>query len=287
MNQQSTELADSLSAGLWVVATPIGNLDDITSRAVAVLGAVDRVAAEDTRVSAQLLAHFGIRKPLVALHDHNEQKAVAGLVHAMQQGERIALISDAGTPLISDPGYRLVRETQNAGLPVIPAPGPSALVTALSVSGIATDRFQFEGFLPAKAGARRQRLQQLADYPHTLVFYESVHRIEATLKDMALHFGSEREVCFCRELTKRFETIRRDTLDVLQAWVAGDADQKRGEIVLVVAGRELEQQKEIPKAARDLFARLRQELPPSRAARIVADTFQCSRRDLYQQGEDQ
>lgn len=286
MTQSSADPETTMPAGLWVVATPIGNLDDITSRAVAVLSSVDRVAAEDTRVSAQLLAHFGIRKPMVALHDHNEQKVLSGLIHAMQQGERIALISDAGTPLISDPGYRLVRETQNAHLPVIPAPGPSALITALSVSGIATDRFHFEGFLPAKAGARRQRLQQLADYPHTLVFYESVHRIENTLSDMQQHFGAKREACFCRELTKRFETIRRDELSTLQAWVADDANQKRGEIVLVVAGHEQAQQTAIPAAARELFGRLRQELPPSRAARIVADTFHCSRRDLYQQGEE-
>lgn len=272
----------AISAGLWVVATPIGHLDDITARAVQVLRSVDRIAAEDTRVSAQLLAHFGIRKPLSALHEHNEARVVPALVAALARGERVALVSDAGTPLISDPGYRLVRAAQDAGITVIPAPGPSALVTALSVAGMATDRFHFEGFLPAKAAARRQRLQQLSDYPHTLVFYESAHRVSESLADMCEVLGDEREACLCRELTKRFETVRRMPLQALKDWVAQDSDQRRGELVLVLAGHQ-PQPHEIPAAARQLFAKLREELPPGKAARIVADHFQCSRRDLYQQ----
>ncbi|GAB4187987.1 MAG: 16S rRNA (cytidine(1402)-2'-O)-methyltransferase [Wenzhouxiangellaceae bacterium] len=273
---------DVLGAALWVVATPIGNLRDISARALAVLAQVDAIAAEDTRVTAQLLSHYSVQKPLLALHEHNEAKVVPQLVERMQQGQRIALVSDAGTPLISDPGYRLVRAAQTAELKISTAPGVCALTTALSVSGMATDRFHFEGFLAAKAASRRQRLQELSDYQHTLVFYESAHRVVASLTDMAAVFGGDREACLCRELTKRFETVRRSPLAELAAWVQADADQRRGELVLVVAGQAAADES-IPAGAYRLFEQLRELMPPGKAARIAADTFGCSRRALYQQ----
>lgn len=279
---QMDKAAVAVAPGLWVVATPIGNLDDISGRAVQVLTEADRVAAEDTRVSARLLAHFGLKKKMQPLHEHNEAQVIPHIVKYLQAGETVALISDAGTPLISDPGYRLVRAVQEAGVEVYPVPGPCALITALSVSGLATDRFQFEGFLPAKPTARRQRLKTLSDYPHTMVFYESAHRIADTLADMAAAFGSVRELCFCRELTKRFETVRRGEFAEIIDWVKADTNQLKGEMVLVVAGSPKTTASEVPAAARELFTVLREEIPPGRAARIVADAFHCSRRALYQ-----
>ncbi len=213
---------------LYVVATPIGNLGDMTARAIAVLQQVDLIAAEDTRHSGPLLQHFGITTACIACHDHNERQIAAGLVERIQSGESVALISDAGTPLISDPGYLLVRTAREAGVPVVPVPGASAMIAALSVSGLPSDRFSFEGFLPAKSSARRQRLQALADEGGTLIFYESTHRIEESLADMAEVFGPERYAVIAREITKRFETVHGDTLQNLIAWIAADANQTKG-----------------------------------------------------------
>jgi 16S rRNA (cytidine1402-2'-O)-methyltransferase len=227
----------SIEAGiLYIVATPIGNLGDISARALEVLQKVDRIAAEDTRHSAALLRHFTIDTPMFALHEHNERQKAEQVLGYLQAGESLALISDAGTPLISDPGYFLVREAHRAGIRVVPVPGASALIAALSASGLATDRFCFEGFLPAKSGARRRALEALAAEPRTLAFYETPHRIEESLADMAAILGTERPATLARELTKTFETIHHATLGELARWVAGDPNQRKGEFVVLVEG---------------------------------------------------
>ena len=230
----------SIACGiLYVVATPIGNLDDISARALQVLRDVDVIACEDTRHSARLLQHFGIATKTIACHDHNEANASTGIVKLLQKGQTVALISDAGTPLISDPGYVLLRAVHRAGLKVCPVPGASALIAALSVAGLATNHFVFEGFLPAKPAARRERLKQLLDETRTLVFYESSHRIVASLADLTALFGAEREVTMAREISKKFETIHAADLAQLQAFVSSDDNQQKGEFVLVVAGAQV------------------------------------------------
>ena len=221
---------------LYVVATPIGNRADLTQRARDTLAAVDLVAAEDTRHSGQFLAQLGIDKPLLALHEHNEAERVPQLVARLVAGASVALVSDAGTPLISDPGFRLVAAARAAGIAVVPIPGACAAIAALSVAGQPTDRFCFEGFLPARAAARRARLAALAAEPRTLVFYEAPHRIAATLADLAALFGSARAATLARELTKLHETVYADTLGGLAARVGSDSNMARGEAVLVVAG---------------------------------------------------
>jgi len=223
---------------LYIVATPLGNLSDITKRAIEVLNEVDFIAAEDTRHSHRLLTHLGIQKSraMIALHDHNERDQSSGLLERIMQGENAALISDAGTPLISDPGYVLVRMAHQARIQVVPIPGPCALIVALSASGLPTDKFCFEGFLPAKAHAREEVLNHLKAETRTLVFYEAPHRILETLQAMQEIFGVEREATIARELTKTFETIKQATLLELVQWVQSDSNQTRGEIVLVVKG---------------------------------------------------
>lgn len=221
---------------LYVVATPLGNLGDMTQRAVAVLAAVDVIAAEDTRHSRRLLQHYGIVTPCIALHEHNEARVAPQLARRVHEGEAVALISDAGTPLISDPGYALVRLVQEAGCRVVPVPGPSALIAALSAAGLPNDRFAFEGFLPAKSGARLKRLEALRDEPRTLVFYEAPHRIVALLRALCAVFGGGREAAVARELTKTFETIRRAPLATLLSWVEADPHQQKGEFVVLVHG---------------------------------------------------
>lgn len=254
---------------LYVVATPIGNREDLTPRARRVLETVDRIAAEDTRHSRGLLDPLGIRTPLVALHEHNEREAAPALIEALAGGQSVALISDAGTPLLSDPGYWLVRAARAAGIPVVPVPGASALLAALAVAGLPTDRFAFEGFLPAKAAARRSRLEALAREPRTLVFYEAPHRVAETLRDLAEVFGADRPAVLARELTKKFETVRDGTLAELAGWVASDADQQRGEIVLVVGGAEEDVAASDAEAERVLRVLL-DEMPSSRAAAVAA-----------------
>jgi 16S rRNA (cytidine1402-2'-O)-methyltransferase len=222
---------------LYLVATPIGNLADITQRAVAVLGQVDIIAAEDTRHSQRLLSHLGIRSALLAYHEHNEDRMTPKLLDELAAGKSIALISDAGTPLISDPGYRLVSQAHDRALRVVPVPGVCAAITALSAAGLATDCFTFEGFPPAKQGARLHFLEHLSSQQRTMIFYVSCHRIIETLKDMRTVFGGSRRVAFARELTKTFETIKRAELSQLIDWVETDENQRKGEIVLIVEGK--------------------------------------------------
>ncbi|MDN5850267.1 MAG: 16S rRNA (cytidine(1402)-2'-O)-methyltransferase, partial [Nitrococcus sp.] len=237
----------SKSGVLHIVATPIGNLGDITRRAVDVLRRVDVIAAEDTRHTRRLLAHVGINRPLVSLHEHNEAQRLVGLLARLEAGESIALVSDAGTPLISDPGFRVVQEAQRRGLTVVPIPGACSIIAALSVAGLPTDRFVFEGFLPARASARQRHLQSLRLEPRTLVFLESCHRIVAALHDLMAALGATRTATLARELTKCYETVRLDTLAGLADWVTSEAEQARGELVLVVAGASAEPQR--PRAA--------------------------------------
>ncbi|XP_076037925.1 ribosomal RNA small subunit methyltransferase I-like [Oratosquilla oratoria] len=226
-----------IHGSLYVIATPIGNFSDLSARAAQLLKEVDGVYAEDTRTSQALFREIGCNPAVQSLHEHNELERAKQVVKRLQGGESLALISDAGTPLISDPGYRVVAACHDAGVPVVPVPGACALVAALSVSGLPTDHFCFEGFLPARSGPRQKRLTEIAKWPHTLVFYESPHRIEATLADMVLCFGADRPATMAREISKRFETIRRSTLAGLAEWVAEDSNQRRGEVVFSCAGR--------------------------------------------------
>jgi len=268
---------------LHVVATPIGNLGDLSPRAQAVLRSVDAICAEDTRHTRQLLGHFGIERPLVALHEHNEDGLAARLVERLQAGESLALVSDAGTPLVSDPGFRLVRAARVAGLRVSPVPGPSALIAALSVAGLPSDRFVFEGFLPAKAGARRERLQTLASEPRTVLFYESSHRIEEMLADAVQAFGGARAAVVARELTKLFETVLDGPLEALAACVAGEADQRKGEFVVLIEGAGDDVDARLAEGRR-VYGLLSREMKPSLAAKLAADITGAPRKSLYGQG---
>lgn len=269
---------------LYIVATPIGNLSDITQRALETFKQVDLIAAEDTRHSGLLLSHYGIKKPFFVLHDHNEQQRATNLVEKLQQGLNIALISDAGTPLISDPGFHLVRECRQAGISITPIPGACAAITALCVAGIASDRFCFEGFLPAKSKARCDKLQELLNEPRTLIFYESTHRILDTLQDMQTAWGKERYVVMARELTKTWETIHGAPLGELIAWLMEDNNRIKGEIVLVVEGKTADESEEFSQQAVILLEKLANELPLKKAAAIVAETFGYKKNALYQYG---
>jgi len=271
-----------LERGLYIVPTPIGNLGDITHRALETLAAVTLIAAEDTRHSKRLLTHYGIETPLCAYHDHSSDTATQQLLARMASGDSVALISDAGTPLVSDPGFRLVRAAQDSGIRVFPLPGPCAAVTALSGAGLPTDRFFFEGFLPAKATARRHRLESLGHQAGTLVIYEAPHRIAATLGDAVAILGEGREAVLARELSKSFETIRRGTLGELLAWVTEDVNQQRGEQVLLLGpvGDTVDSAVLSGKDRALLFS-LAEELPPRKAAAIVADLSGLRTRDLY------
>ncbi len=268
---------------LHVVATPIGNLDDISARAIETLRAADIIAAEDTRHSSRLLGQLGIEGArLVSLHEHNEAGRSEALLHAVAAGQRVALVSDAGTPLVSDPGFRLVQAAHAAGVRVSPVPGACAAIAALSAAGLPSDRFFFEGFLPSTAAARRARLDQLVRQRGTLIFYEAPHRVAETLADLAAVLGDGRMGALARELTKTFETVRRDTLAALRDFVAADADQQRGEIVLLVEGAT----DEAVAGALDETALLRAlagELPATRAAKVAAAVLGRPRRDIYQQ----
>ena len=274
-------MAISLKAGtLYVVATPIGNLSDLSPRARDVLAAVDAICAEDTRHTRQLLSAFGLDKPLVALHEHNEGEIAGRLIERLRAGETLALVSDAGTPLISDPGYRLVREVRAAGLSASPIPGACAAIAALSVAGIPSDRFCFEGFLPAKPAARRERLQQLARETRTLVLYESGHRIEESLKDCATVFGGSREAVLAREISKLFETILGDSLDAIAQRVGSDENQRKGEFVLIVRGCEDDAAAVLAEGQR-LYSKLSEYLKPSQAAKLAAELSGAPRKALY------
>lgn len=267
---------------LYVVATPIGNLADMVPRAIETLQTVAIIAAEDTRHSARLLAHFDIKTPAVAYHDHSDEHRTVQLLARLLAGESVALVSDAGTPLISDPGYRLVRSAREKGIQVVPVPGACAMVAALSAAGLPSDRFAFEGFLPAKEVARRTHLQALINDPRTLVFYEAPHRILETLQDMSAIFGTEREVVIAREITKTFETIKGGTLAEIAAWVEGDTNQQRGEIVVLVRGATPIEKAEISPEQERVMRVLLEELPVKQAAAIGAKITGLKKNFLYQ-----
>lgn len=269
-----------MEPGLYIVATPIGNLGDMSSRAVAVLRDVDLIAAEDTRHSQRLLQHFGIDTRLIPYHDHSDGRSQERIGELLAGGGSVALISDAGTPLISDPGYRLVRDMQDRGHAVRPVPGPSAAIAALSVCGLPTDSFRFVGFLPARAGARENVLRRLADESATLVFYEAPHRIADSLAAMEQVFGASREAVLAREITKTFETLRRAPLAELAAFVSGDANQQKGEIVVIVAGQAAAEAV-LDAATARLLQALAQELPAKKAAALVAEHSGLRKKDLY------
>jgi len=270
-----------------VVATPIGNLDDLSPRARDVLRNVDLIAAEDTRHSAVLLKHIGSGARTFALHEHNERDASEQLVGRLREGAQIALISDAGTPLVSDPGFRLVRAAREAGIAVSPVPGACAAIAALSVAGLPSDRFVFEGFLSPKSAARRAHLQTLQSEPRTLIFYESSHRIAEALEDFVAVLGPDREAVLARELTKMFETVLADTLAGLVERVRADADQRRGEFVLLVAGADANAGTAKLVEGRRVFELLRRELPPSRAAKLAAEITGASRKLLYDAAKEE
>ena len=270
---------------LYLVATPIGNRDDLTLRAVQVLGDVSVVYAEDTRHSAALLRHHGIRAALEPLHEHNETERADRIAERLAGGDGdAALVSDAGTPLVSDPGYRLVRACIGAGVRVCPVPGPSALLAALSVSGLPSDRFEFVGFPPAKAGARRRWLEALAAREHTLVLYETPHRIAESLADVAGAFGEGRPIAVARELTKRFETVLRGTAGEVLERVRADPDQRRGELVVVIGGAPARPVDEGGAGAVELdrlIAALVPHLPPKTVAKLAAELLGTNRREAY------
>ena len=270
-----------MKAALYVVPTPIGNIADMTLRSVEVLQAVDMIAAEDTRHSRTLLNHYEITTPVISFHEHSGEGAAMALAERIVEGERVALISDAGTPLVSDPGYQLVRAVQALDMPVVPLPGPCAAITALSAAGLPTHSFQFVGFLPAKQNARRSRLEALKSSESTIILYEAPHRILDLLDDIEDVLGAPREVCIARELTKTFETVRRDTVAIIRDWVKGDANQQRGEFVVMIAP-DTQKGEGVSDEAFNLLRALSNELPPRKAAQIVADHYGLKSRDLYQ-----
>ncbi|NVI05603.1 16S rRNA (cytidine(1402)-2'-O)-methyltransferase [Paraburkholderia youngii] len=267
------------AAALYVVATPIGNIADITLRALHVLGLADRIAAEDTRNTGQLLARYGISKPLIAVHQHNERAAAQRVIEYLQAGERVAYVSDAGTPGISDPGAKLVDAVREAGFAVVPLPGASALATALSATGDWVATFSFLGFLPPKPKARAAALQALAQHPHAMVFYEAPHRIIETVQALADAFGGKRRLLIARELTKLHEALHQSTLAEGPTWLAADANRQRGEFVLVVEGASPEAAGEHDHDA--LLGILLEELTVSSAAKVAAALTGASRNALY------
>ncbi len=266
---------------LFLVATPIGNLGDISPRALETLQTVDLIAAEDTRHSKRLLQHFSIDTRMLAYHEHNEAQQTPFLIERMLKGQSIALISDAGTPLVSDPGYRLVNAALDHQIKVVPVPGPCAAIAALSASGLPTDRFVFEGFPPAKQAARQNYLQGLKSEQRTMVFYVSCHRIMETLNDMLQVFGKQRQAVLARELTKIFETIHKASLGELVDWVGGDRDQHKGEMVVILEGSR--QCADDDQHLNALLSTLVDELPVKQAAAIASRLTGVSRNELYRQ----
>lgn len=270
-----------MSAQLFVVATPIGHLDDMTYRAIDILKSVALIAAEDTRQSAQLLKHYNITTPLTACHEHNENNKIDRLLERLLAGENIALISDAGTPLISDPGFKLVRAAQEHGIRVVPVPGACAAIAALSAVGLPSDRFSFQGFLPSKSSQRLNQLEKLKDETQTLIFYEAPHRILDSIQDMATVFGADRPVGFAREITKAFETIKKMTLGELATFITQDSHQQKGEIVVVVGGAV--QQKDLEQEQLDqLLTRLLQDVSVKAAAQLASDLTGVKKKIAYQ-----
>lgn len=268
---------------LYIVATPIGNLDDITLRAIDTLKRVDLIAAEDTRHSGLLLQHLGIKARLYSLHDHNEQEKAHVLIEKLQAGLSIALISDAGTPLINDPGYHLVKACRENGIKVVPIPGACAAIAALSVAGLPSDKFIYEGFLPAKSKARQDSLVSLITEPRTMIFYESTHRLLETLKDMQTIFGANKQIVLAKELTKTWETIVSFPVNELIDWLNQDVSRQKGEFVLIVAGY-TESNKDIDPKAINTLKLLQKELPLKKAAAITAEIYGLKKNQLYQIG---
>ena len=276
MHQENNQAGKNV---LYVVATPIGNLQDITLRALEVLKQADLIAAEDTRVTGNLLKHFGIAAKLISVREHNEQAGALKIIDALRSGHAVALVTDAGTPAVSDPGARVVAAVRAAGLTVIPIPGANAAVTALSAAGFNTPHFLFYGFLPAKGGERRTALQSLLALPYTLVFYEAPHRVADTIADLVTVFGETREIVFARELTKTFEEIHACPLSEATAWVAADTNRERGEYVLIVSGAP-EQEKSAVETQRVLEVLL-SELPVKQAAKLAAQITGEKKNYLY------
>jgi 16S rRNA (cytidine1402-2'-O)-methyltransferase len=269
-------------ATLYVLATPIGNLGDIGLRALEILKSVDVVAAEDTRVTGHLLAHYGIAKRLIPVHEHNERRAVGQVLALLGAGRSLALVSDAGTPAISDPGALLVAAARSAGFPVTPVPGPNAAVTALSASGFTAPHFLFYGFLPERAAARRKALAGLEKLPFTLVFYEAPHRIAESVADLRTVLGGDRRIVIARELTKLFETLHACPLAEAEAWLASDSNRRKGEFVLVVEGADGETETETDAGdARRTLAVLLEALPLKQAVELAAKITGGKRNDLY------
>lgn len=266
---------------LFIVPTPIGNLGDITQRALSVLQSVDLIAAEDTRHTGLLLQHFSINARLFALHDHNEQQKAETLLAKLREGQSIALVSDAGTPLINDPGYHLVRTCRDAGIRVIPLPGPCAAITAMSAAGLPSDRFCYEGFLPAKSKGRRDALQALVQEPRTLIFYESTHRLLDSLEDISAVLGESRYVVLARELTKTWESINGAPVAELLAWVKEDENRRKGEMVLIVEGYKVADDDALPPEALRTLALLQAELPLKKAAALAAEIHGVKKNALY------
>ncbi|KHN50061.1 16S rRNA (cytidine(1402)-2'-O)-methyltransferase [Pectobacterium fontis] len=284
MNQD--QQADISASTLYIVPTPIGNLGDITQRALAVLASVDLIAAEDTRHTGLLLQHFAINARLFALHDHNEQQKADVLLAKLQAGQSIALVSDAGTPLINDPGYHVVRRCREAGVRVVPLPGACAAITALSASGLASDRFCYEGFLPAKTKARKDTLRDLGEETRTLIFYESTHRLLDSLQDISEVLGAGRYVVLAREITKTWESIHGAPVGELLAWVKEDENRRKGEMVLIVEGHRVDDSALSSEALRTL-ALLRAELPLKKAAALAAEIHGVKKNALYRYGLEQ
>lgn len=274
-------------ACLYVVATPLGNLGDITYRAVEVLRSVDLIAAEDTRHSQRLMSHYQIKTKLISLHEHNETARAEELINYLAAGQSLALISDAGTPLIADPGFYLVNCVRAAGFEVVPLPGPSALITALSAAGLPTDSFSFYGFLPAKNSARNKVLADLAQQTSTLIFYEAPHRILASLASLQEVFGKERPACVARELTKQFETFLTGSLEEIHQQVSQDSNQQKGELVLLVAGKTAaEDQEDNSQAwaeAASWAKALEKHLPPSKLAAVLAKQLKLNKQEVYKE----
>ncbi|WP_097356096.1 16S rRNA (cytidine(1402)-2'-O)-methyltransferase [Candidatus Enterovibrio escicola] len=281
MTDETSTMVDTST--LYIVPTPIGNLGDITQRALSILEHVGIIAAEDTRHTGRLLLHFGITTRLVSLHDHNEQYKANILIEKLISGQTIALVSDAGTPLISDPGYHLVSRCHQAGVKVVPLPGACAVITALSASGLPSDRFSFEGFLPTKSKGRRNKFTEIAQNPRTMIFYESPNRLLDALDDMLAVLGGERVVVLARELTKIFETIRGGPLSEIIDWIDEDTNRIRGEMVLLVAGHRAKKN-DLPLEATNAVVLLVKELPLKKAAAIAAKLFCVKKNVLYRWG---
>ncbi|MCJ8320239.1 MAG: 16S rRNA (cytidine(1402)-2'-O)-methyltransferase [Colwellia sp.] len=269
------------SGTLYIVATPIGNLGDISQRAIDILSQVDIIACEDTRHTQRLLSAFAIKNKTMSLHDHNERQRQDQIAAMLQEGKSIALVSDAGTPLISDPGFHLVRHCRQLGLSVSPIPGACAAIAALSAAGLPTDRFTFEGFLPSKSGARQAKLTELNEETRTMVFYDAPRRAIDTIGDIVKTLGGERYVVIARELTKTFETIHSDTAENLLAWLAKDPNQLKGEMVLILEGHKVVKD-EIPSQVIETLKLLVDELPPKKACAIAANIYGVKKNALYE-----